>query len=137
MLRKDYILRQFEEFGKVLALILGYKNNRDWEKFEREIAEAARKFTSLEISHTEHLTDQEFETEIVLSQSLTQEQKTILATLLFEKMNYYVIHNDRENYLKLKKRCLNLYQHIRDNFTENEFNLDVHYKIEFLGKMED
>jgi len=136
MLRKDYLLRQFEEFGKVLALILGYKNNSDWEKFEKEMADAALKFTSLELSHTEHLTDQEFDAQVIGSEQLTQEQKTILATLLFEKMNYYVIANDQANYLKLKKRCIGLYQHIRDNFTEHEFNLDVHYKLEFLSKME-
>ena len=29
MLRKDFIIRQIEEFGKVLALIIGYKKQNE------------------------------------------------------------------------------------------------------------
>ncbi len=137
MLRKDYILRQFEEFGKVLSLILGFKKNKDWDQFEKEVAEAALKFTSLEISHVENLAEAAFESEVIKSEKLTQEQKTILASLLFEKMNYYISIENQEQYRRLKKRCFDLYSYLKDNSTENEYNLDVHYKLEFLGKMED
>ncbi|MES2681740.1 MAG: hypothetical protein V4635_17730 [Bacteroidota bacterium] len=137
MLRKDFILRQFEEFGKVLALILGFKNNKDWEKFEKEVADAAKKFTSLDISHVENLSDAAFESDVIDSETLNQEQKTILASLLFEKMNYYITIGNQEMYRRLKTRCFDLYSYVRENSTENEFNLDVHYKLEFLGKMED
>jgi hypothetical protein len=137
MLRKDYILRQLEEFGKVLSLIMGYKKNSDWDKFEKEVADAALKFTSLEISQVENLVESEFESGVLMSEKLSQEQKTILASLLFEKMNYYISIEDQERYRRLKKRCFDLYSYLRDNSTENEYNLDVHYKLEFLGKMED
>jgi len=137
MLKKDYILRQFEEFGKVLSLLMGLKKDREWEKFEKEIANAALKFISLEIKVIEQFSEALFEQEVMTNSSLTQEQKLVLATLLYEKMNYYVAMNDRDNYNALKNKCLWLYKNIKANFTENEFNLDVHYKIEFLSKTED
>lgn len=137
MLRKDYIMRQFEEFGKVLAQILGFKKNQDWEKFQKEIADAAMKFTTLEIDAIEALNETEFDHSVLLNEALGQQQKTILAGLLFEKMNYYQIIGDNDRTIKLKMHCLRLYRHIRENFTDNEFNLDVHYKIGFLEKMED
>jgi hypothetical protein len=137
MLRKDYIMRYFEDFGKVLAAILTLKKNQDWEKFEREISEASQKFTSLEIMQVEQFNDEDFIAKVINSESLTLEQKKILAILLFEKMNYYLSIEKSEDFMKLKRRCLNLYQDIRDNFTENEFDLDVHYKIEYLNTMHD
>lgn len=137
MLRKDYIQRQFEEFGKVLAQILGFKRNKDWERFESDVNAAAIKFTALEINAIENADDQGFRKMVLDNESLSQEQKTILATLLFEKMNFYIEQGDQRHYPLLKKRCQELYSHIKENFTENEFNLDVHYKLEFLSRMED
>ena len=109
-----------------------FKKNQDWEKFEEEISAALQKFTSLEITQVEQFNDEDFIVKVINSESLTMEQKKILATLLFEKMNYYLSLEKSEDFLKLKGRCFNLYAHIRDNFTENEFDLDVHYKIEYL-----
>lgn len=131
MLRKDLIMRQFEEFGKVLSQILGFKRERDWEKFEKEVQKAFNQFTSLELEHIECLNESDFETEIINHPTLSFEQKKIMAALLFEKMNYYLEQN-REEYQELKSKCIKLYSHIRDNFTQNQFDMDVHYKLEFL-----
>lgn len=131
MLRKDLIMRQFEEFGKVLSQILGFKRERDWEKFEKEVQKAFNQFTSLELEHIACLNESDFETEIINHPTLSFEQKKIMAALLFEKMNYYLEQN-REEYQELKSKCIKLYSHIRDNFTQNQFDMDVHYKLEFL-----
>ena len=56
MLKKDLILRQLEEFGKVMAVILSFKKVKDWDNFEKEIREAALKFTTFEIDNVESLT---------------------------------------------------------------------------------
>lgn len=134
MLRKDLIMRQFEEFGKVLSLILGFKREKDWEKFEKEVQKAFHQFTSLELEHIELLNESDFETEVINHPTLSFEQKKIMAALLFEKMNYYLEH-DRDEYQTLKSKCIKLYSHIHDNFTENQFDMDVHYKLEFLKNL--
>jgi hypothetical protein len=136
MLRKDYIQRQFEEFGKVMAVILGLKREKDWDKFEKEIAAAAQKFTPLEISNVEAMDHTRFEQEVLNREGLSLEQKKILASLLFEKMSWYLELNEKTRYAPLKEKCLLLYRHIRDNFTENEFDLNTHYRLEFLNKLE-
>lgn len=135
MHKKDYIQRQFEEFGRVLALILGSKKQQDWEKFENEIEKATRKFTSLEINHVEKLSDEEFEKEVIMNSNLSQEQRKILGSLLFEKLEFHLQSNDLENFEFLKLKCLSLYSYLRENATNNEFDLDVHYKLEILSKM--
>ena len=135
MQKKDYIQRQFEEFGRVLALILGSKKEQDWEKFENEIEEATRKFTSLEIGHVEKLSDEEFNQDVLDRTDLSQDQKKILAQLLFEKLELYLSNGDVENFERLREKCYALYSHLKENFTTNEFDLDVHYKVEILRNM--
>jgi len=135
MLRKDYIMRQFEEFGKVMAVIFGLKREKEWEKFEKEIAEASKKFTSLEITYVENLPIADFEKEILNHPALLPGQQKMLADLLFEKMNYYIEKNEQEKNTHLKNKCLMLYQKFTENLTQNEFNLDVHYKLEFLKRV--
>ena len=131
MLRKDYIMRQFEEFGKVMAVIFSLKKEKDWDNFEKEITQASLKFTSLKIIHLETITLPEFGKE---TSSLLPDQQKILADLLYEKMNYYFEINNETNALNLKSKCYYLYKKYSENLTQNEFNLDVHYKLEILGR---
>jgi hypothetical protein len=137
MIKKDYLMRKFEDFGKALALLFQMKRDQEWEKFDKEISEIAKKFTSLELKNVGLLDDMDFANDILQREGFEQENKMMLAALLFEKMTYYLETDEQNNYLNLKNKCLKLYEHIRDNFTENEFNLDVYYKIEFLKKIND
>ncbi|MCE3226658.1 MAG: hypothetical protein K0S32_1209 [Bacteroidetes bacterium] len=132
MYRKDLLVRQFEEFGKVLALILGFKKMKDWEKFEKEVADAARNFTLYEISDVEGMSKEDFERMVLNNEAMTPDKTKILATLLFEKMCYYEEQNYPLASTDLKNKCTLLYQKYKDDLMENEYDLDVHYKLEFL-----
>ena len=134
MLRKDFIIRQIEEFGKVLALIIGYKKQNEWTKFEEEIKNAIQKFSSLEMNEIENLNIDFFVSEIVNREGLSLDQKKIIANLMYEKLYFYLFKNETENYSQLKAKCLLLYLHLNENFTTNEFDLDVHYKLSMLQK---
>jgi hypothetical protein len=134
MLRKDFIIRQIEEFGKVLALIIGFKKQNEWTKFEEEIKNAIQKFTSLEMNEIENLNIDFFVSEIVNREGLSLDQKKIIANLMYEKLYFYLFKNETENYSQLKAKCLLLYLHLNENFTTNEFDLDVHYKLSMLQK---
>lgn len=135
MLRKDFIVRQLEEFGKVMAVIFGLKKDKDWLNYQNEINNAALKFTSFEIDYVEKLTQTDFEEEIINHANLTPEQHHILADLLFEKLNYYLSIEDVVKSEDLKEKCKKLYFLLQNNQTQNEFNLDVHYKLSFLEKV--
>ena len=134
MLRKDFIIRQIEEFGKVLALIIGYKKQNEWTKFEQEIKNAIQKFSSLEMNEIENLNIDFFVSEIVNREGLSLDQKKIIANLMYEKLYFYLFKNENENYSQLKAKCLLLYLHLNENCTTNEFDLDVHYKLSMLQK---
>lgn len=135
MLRKDLLVRQFEEFGKVMAVILGFKKQNDFEKFEKEIADAARKFTPFELHAIELISPADFQTEVLDKPEIKPEQFRMLADLLFEKIKYYLEREQAEGIPDLKHKCILLYKKYTENFTHNEFNLDVQYKLDFLNKL--
>ena len=134
MHKKDYIQRQFEEFGKVLASILSRKKKKEWEEFEKEIEQASQKFAALEIAQLENLSTDDFNKQIQ-SSSLLYDQKKILANLFFEKMNAYFEKAENEKYQSAKSKCIALYSHLSADLTQNEFDLEVHYRIKLLGKI--
>lgn len=132
MYKKDFLVRQFEEFGKVLAVILNFKKNQDWEKFEKEVYEASLRFTSFDLHTAETMTQEEFEHKVVYSETLLPVQKKILASLLFEKMEYYASIQQQEKYSVLLTKCLALYKFLHEDLTENEFDLEIHFRRQML-----
>lgn len=124
-----------EEFGKALALILLHKKQQDYEKFEEEIALAAKKYSTLELKPIENLSTTDFNGQIVHNESISFEHKKIIASVLFEKMLYYDELGLEENRNDLTTKCFHLYTYLYANQTENEFNMEVHYRLELLKKL--
>jgi hypothetical protein len=136
MLRKDYIVRQFEELGKVLAVLAGLKLNKDWHKFEEEISKAVMRYTTVELKIVEESQVQEFEKDIVQSNALNIEQKKMLARLLFEKLSVLLENDSRSDKTEqLKIKCERLYTFISQQLTQSEFDLDAYYKLQFLRQI--
>lgn len=132
MFKKDYLIKQFEEFGKVLAAILKFKKEGDFDQFEQEIALCFKEFTEKDLKQVESLSAEQFEKEILNDMNLSFSRKKIIAAVLFEKMSLYEHLELSEQSENVKRKCLLLYQHIQDNSTENEYDLDVHYKLTYL-----
>ena len=132
MIRKDYLLRQFEEFGKVLAAVLTLKKKQNFEAFEQEMNGLILNYSHLDLKNIESLTLKEFKRNLVNIKSHSFIKKKIIASLLFEKMTYYTeVYNytEAEN---LKEKCVLLLEYLQANQTENEYDLDIHYKLQHL-----
>ena len=132
MYKKDYIQRQFEDFGKVLASLLQLRRAKNWEEFEKEISNAFVNFIPVAENEVEKMDTRSFKDKVVNSNDLPFRIKKILASLLFEKMNAALESNNEQRYRTLHEKCLMLYEKIQNDQTENEFDLDVHYKLKML-----
>lgn len=133
MIRKDYLLRQFEEFGKVMAVILGFKKEADWEKFEQEIEAAVKNFTSFEINQLIEKDQRSFENIITASTHLKPEQIKILADLLYERSFSELAADDEMKKLLTKSNYL--YHLFSGQLTANEFNIEVRYRMDLIKKI--
>ena len=135
MLKKDYILRQFEEFGKVMAVIFGYKKNNDWVRFELEIEKALNTFTSFEINDLIVRDQESFESFISKNTQLKPDQIKIMADLLYER-SFISENKKNDNEMKsILKKANFLYELYSNTLTANEYNLEVRYRIDRIKKI--
>lgn len=135
MLRRDYFIKQVEEFGKVLAQIIHLKRNGLFPDMQTEIDKAMNTYTSLEVKAVEAMADGSFVEDLTGKHQLTDEQLKFMGDLLFEKAEYYanISADDAGSANCYRKACL-LYRFLKEHATLN-YSLDMHYKLELLGRM--
>lgn len=138
MHKRDYLVKQFEEFGKVMSILLGLKRDENYPKLFELINESIKKYTSSEVDYVESLINEQFIDILTIEKKLNDEQLKMLADLLFEKANYY-FNSQQNSELKLKgincyKKSYVIYLFLKEQTTLT-YSLDMHYKLELLSKM--
>jgi hypothetical protein len=134
MHKRDYLVKQFEEFGKVMAVLLGLKRDKNYPDFLSLIDESAKKYTATEIDYVEKINDDQLLPILTEEKNLNDEQLKMLGDLLYEKAEYYLHSNNNEAASNNYKKALRIYLFLKDNATLT-YSLDMHYKIEVLSKM--
>ncbi len=136
MLKRDYLVKQFEEFGKVMAILLGLKRDGNFPDLLDEINKAAQKYTSTEIAFVESLPNNELMNELIRENKLNDDQLKMLGDLVFEKAEYYLKINASETAVtNCYKKAFLIYTFLKEHATIN-YSLDMHYKLELLSKMD-
>ncbi len=135
MLKRDYLVKQFEEFGKVMAVLLGLKRDGKFSELSSLIFDSAIKYTSTEIDFVESLKNDELVSMLTQEKKLSDEQLKMLADLLFEKASFYSTNNSDELQSdNCYKKSYLIYSFLKEHATLN-YSLDMHYKLEVLEKM--
>jgi hypothetical protein len=135
MLKRDYLIKQLEEFGKILGQILGLKKEGNLSQLNDMIREASQKYAATEIGFAETISDELLLATLIDEKRLTDEQLKMLGDLLFEKAEYYLAYNSPEaQSLNCYKKSYLIYSFLKEHATIN-FSLDMHYKLELLAKM--
>lgn len=134
MHKRDYLVKKFEEFAKVMAVLLGLKKDGKYNELEELIKTSVTKYTSTEINYVELIEDSVLINTLVEAKKLNDEQLKILADLLFEKADYYSHHHQSLDANNCYKKAKNIYIFLKNNATLS-YSLDMHYKLEILNKM--
>lgn len=134
MLRKDLIVRQFEEFGKFLGILFGLKTTYKWLELEELINSSSQKYTSVEIEFAEKLSDEKL-IEHLTEKKLTEAQLKMLGDLLYEKGIAYtkLIREEEARNAFIKAQII--FTHIKNNSLEIDFSLDMHFKMEAIQQL--
>lgn len=135
MLRRDYFVKQVEEFGKVLAAIMSLKRNGRFPEMLEEIYKASQTYTAQEILYIEQQENDALIKDLTEDKKLNDEQMKFLADLLFEKAEYY-IHTEGAGVASdnAYRKAFIIYLFLKEHATIN-YSLDMHYKLELLAKM--
>ncbi len=135
MLRKDLIVRQFEEFGKFLAILFGMKSEYKWLELEELVNESSQKYTSLEINGVEKLNNDSLIQYLTEEKQLKEAQLKMLGDLLYEKgIAYTKLFKEEEGRNAFVKAQL-IFTHIKNNSLEIDFSLDMHFKMEAIEQL--
>jgi hypothetical protein len=133
MHKRDLLMRQFEEFGKFLATILGYKQQENFIEVSKLINDGALKYIGISIGDIEDLDEENLIIFLTQEKKLTDEQLKMLADLLYEKgindLNAF-LNQDVTSQSYFKKAQL-LYDFVNKNATL-PYSLDTHYKLEAI-----
>ncbi len=135
MIRKDYLVKQFEEFGKFMAIILGFRQNERWLEHEQKVLEAMKQFTALELLSIEDLPNEQFFEHLRSKAPLNEDQLKITADLLFEKAHYYLHQNENINASNALQKANILYRHLVQTGSGINFSLDNHFKLSSIERI--
>ena len=133
MHKRDLLLRQFEEFGKFLSTILGYKQQQDFIEVSKLISEGALKYIGVSIKEVEELEPENLISSLTQEKKLTDEQLKMLADLLYENgiNNLNGDLNSDSNTLINFTKAQMLYNFVNLNGTL-PYSLDTHYKLDVI-----
>ncbi|MCD6017885.1 MAG: hypothetical protein K0S53_1006 [Bacteroidetes bacterium] len=87
MHKRDYLVKQFEEFGRVMGVILGLRKENKFSELSELLSESVKKYTPTEIDYVESMKDENLIDILTQEKKLTDEQLKMLGGLLFEKGN--------------------------------------------------
>lgn len=124
---KDFLLRQFNQLGVVLARILGFKEKGKYESAESVIDNALTDFGLKELDIYLEIDVDSLVRELIKTHRLTIDQINILAELIYEKAEINTRLGKIEPARGLYLKALILFEHITN--TERVFSFEREEKI--------
>jgi len=124
---KDFLLRQFNQLGVVLAKILGFKEKGKYESAESVIDNALTDFGLKDLDIHLKIDVDSLVPELIKTHRLTIDQINILAELIYEKAEINIRLGKKEPARDLYLRALILFEHITN--AERIFSFEREEKI--------
>lgn len=128
-------MRQYEEFGKFLAIVLGFKADSKFIELEEFINTSAFKYTNIEIQIAEKLPNKELIQLLTENYELKEANLKMLGDLLYEKgIGYSKQFKEKEAENAFQKTLI-IFEYIKENSLESDFSLDMHFKMNALKQL--
>lgn len=128
-------MRQYEEFGKFLAIVLGFKNDSKFVELEELINTSAFKYTNIEIEIAEKLPNKDLIQLLTENYELKEANLKMLGDLLYEKGIGYSQRFKEEEVKNAFQKALIIFEYIKENSLESDFSLDMHFKMNSLKQL--
>lgn len=137
MYKKDYLQRQFEDFGKVMAVLFGLRKGKDHENYTKELNLAFEEYTTFYSKELETMSLETFQDQVESQFGTKPDGVKLLADLLYEQLHFTLEMEENEKARNLHAKCKYLYTWLHKHLSENEFHLDIHYRLSVLNTLGD
>ena len=116
MIRKDYILRYFDELAKVLAVVLQLKNDFKPKEAESLVNDFANNHLGIDLDEIIQIDSNQLISYLIKEKAFTLDHFKLLEDLLYHK---YLLNTNNE---KLKICTLEVFQYLTKVDTDYSFN---------------
>ena len=130
MFQRDYLMRQFEQLGQVLAKAIGFKDKNDYKSAMEVLEESSEKMLKEQLDFFNNIPDEEFVEKLLVKSENNLEYLHISAELLFQKGDILLQQNENEKAINLLRKSLILFEYVQMNDTT--YSLDRDFKIEAI-----
>jgi Family of unknown function (DUF6483) len=97
MFERDYIKRLIQQFAEVVAKIILYKNNKDWQQVQMVIDVSGKQLLGLNPDLTENMSAEELIRVFSIKEEIDYEKCLIMAVLQYEQAIVYAHTNAPES----------------------------------------
>jgi hypothetical protein len=130
---KDFLMRQFNQLGVVLAKILGFKEKGKFEEAEAVIDNALTDFDLKELNFYSAIHVDSLIPELIKSHHSTMAQINVLAEMMYEKAEIKTKLGKTDIGKELYIRALKLFEYITDR--EKIFSFEREEKIKKIKSL--
>lgn len=130
MIRKDYILRMVEEFGKFLAAIVGLRREGKLDEALKKIDDVYRGMIDLDPIIIKSVSPEELLDFLQNEQQYNSHYLKMIAELLFEEGQIYVENGDPVSAQNVLGKAKILINHLMEN--DQTFSFDWYEKLNVI-----
>lgn len=127
-------MKQFEEFGKVMAVLLGLKRDGRFAELEELIRNTTLKYTGAEIAYMASVENDQLIETLTIQHKLSDERLKMAGDLLYEQAEAHLHVGRSAEARKCYQKSLLIYEFLQSQSTM-PYSLDVHYKVKLLKEM--
>jgi hypothetical protein len=127
MIRRDYLMRQVEDFAKVMGKILGLKSKGEYSKANEVISVAYNDLLNISDQVLNETRAEDLVEELTNKHHLQKEQINIIAELLFHEGEIAELESRLDESHEIYLKSLSLFEHLNKEETT--------YNIERIGRI--
>lgn len=127
MEQRDYLMKQFEQLGIVLAALLGFKTSGEFKRALEEINDAYDRIPGFEHTLLEKNDPQEFLTGILKSDQISFEKLNLIGNFVYEEGEFLNLSGSHDIALDRYHKALVIFNHLDSN--EKIYSLERVAKI--------
>ncbi len=131
MSSKDFITRYFEQLGKVLAAILGFRENKEYELAEKAVDQQLHELFHLDNNQILALSTKEIIGLVVSNKSIAFDAERTLAELIYQLSLTYDAKGETDKAMVCGGKALAIFQLIDEQC--GYFSLDIQERIASLN----
>lgn len=131
--QRDYLMRQIEELGIVIAALLGFKQDGRIEDGIKHIQITLQNRFQIELADLEAMPSEDILAHLLKTSDFSEADLHFAAELLYQHADFLNLDGQIDHSLEMYRRALPLFRHLQEH--DLTFSLDRWHKIDRIESL--